>query len=179
MRAVLTWLLATERRQNILCRQSLRRRRRVKRSLKTNAGYGSPTPNASQTQKPYFRQDHFSGGRPSLSRRRLWSTTRDEKRLLRCQRQLKAYKLLINYELGYVRLSPTGAELLFDVFSQTCELPVSGPRVQDAGLQEHRINASISAIPRRLLQHLQRQLHPTSASHALCVLRVGTERGVR
>jgi len=43
---------------------------------------------------------------------------RDEKRLLRLQRQLAGYKLLIIDELGYVPLSPTGAELLFEVFSQ-------------------------------------------------------------
>ena len=46
---------------------------------------------------------------------------RDEKRLLRLQRQLPAYKLLIVDELGYVPLSPTGAELLFEVFSQRYE----------------------------------------------------------
>ena len=38
---------------------------------------------------------------------------RDEKRLLRLQRQLAGYKLLIIDELGYVPLSQTGAELLF------------------------------------------------------------------
>lgn len=46
---------------------------------------------------------------------------RDEKRLLRFQRQLAGYKLLIIDELGYVPLSPTGAELLFEVFSQRYE----------------------------------------------------------
>ncbi len=46
---------------------------------------------------------------------------RDEKRLLRLQRQLAAYKLLIVDELGYVPLSATGAELLFEVFSQRYE----------------------------------------------------------
>jgi DNA replication protein DnaC len=46
---------------------------------------------------------------------------RDEKRLLRLQRQLAAYKLLIVDELGYVPLSQTGAELLFEVFSQRYE----------------------------------------------------------
>ena len=46
---------------------------------------------------------------------------RDEKRLLRLQRQLAAYKLLIIDELGYVPLSMTGAELLFEVFSQRYE----------------------------------------------------------
>jgi DNA replication protein DnaC len=46
---------------------------------------------------------------------------RDEKRLLRLQSQLAACKLLIVDELGYVPLSPTGAELLFEVFSQRYE----------------------------------------------------------
>ena len=46
---------------------------------------------------------------------------RDEKRLLRLQRELQAARLLIIDELGYVPLSPTGAELLFEVFSQRYE----------------------------------------------------------
>ena len=46
---------------------------------------------------------------------------RDEKRLLRLQKQLAGYKLLIIDELGYVPLSTTGAELLFEVFSQRYE----------------------------------------------------------
>jgi IstB-like ATP binding protein len=41
--------------------------------------------------------------------------------LLRLQRQLAGYKLLIIDELGYVPLSQTGAELLFEVFSQRYE----------------------------------------------------------
>lgn len=46
---------------------------------------------------------------------------RDERRLLKLQRDLAAVKLLIIDELGYVPLSPTGAELLFEVFSQRYE----------------------------------------------------------
>ena len=46
---------------------------------------------------------------------------KDEKRLLRFQASLANYKLLIIDELGYVPLSLTGAELLFDVFSQRYE----------------------------------------------------------
>ena len=46
---------------------------------------------------------------------------RDEKRLLRLQGQLAKYKLLIVDELGFVPLSKTGAELLFEVFSQRYE----------------------------------------------------------
>ena len=49
------------------------------------------------------------------------SEARDERRLLRLQKQLAAYRLLIIDELGYVPLSPTGAELLFEVFSQRYE----------------------------------------------------------
>ena len=50
---------------------------------------------------------------------------RDEKRLLRLQRQLAGYKLLVINELGYVPLSQTGAELLFEVFSQRYERGVT------------------------------------------------------
>ncbi len=46
---------------------------------------------------------------------------RDERRLLNLQRQLARLKLLIIDELGFVPLSTTGAELLFDVFSQRYE----------------------------------------------------------
>ena len=46
---------------------------------------------------------------------------RDEKRLLRLQARFAAVKLLIVDELGYVPLSQTGAELLFEVFSQRHE----------------------------------------------------------
>jgi DNA replication protein DnaC len=46
---------------------------------------------------------------------------RDERRLLRLQKQLAAYGLLIVDELGYVPLSPTGAELLFETFSRRYE----------------------------------------------------------
>ncbi len=42
-------------------------------------------------------------------------------RLLRLQRQFAGFKLLIIDELGYVPLSQTGAELLFEVFSQRYE----------------------------------------------------------
>ena len=49
------------------------------------------------------------------------SIARDDKRLLRLQRQLAGYKLLVIDELGYVPLSQSGAELLFEVFSQRCE----------------------------------------------------------
>ena len=45
----------------------------------------------------------------------------DEKRLLNFQKRLSRLKLLIIDELGFVPLSRTGAELLFEVFSQRYE----------------------------------------------------------
>ncbi len=46
---------------------------------------------------------------------------RDERRLLQLQKRLVSLKLLIIDELGFVPLSKTGAELLFEVFSQRYE----------------------------------------------------------
>src|SRR6201982_802574 len=59
------------------------------------------------SEKPRWRKPGAVGG-----------TERAEPRL---QRQLAGYKLLIVDELGYVPLSMTGAELLFEVFSQRYE----------------------------------------------------------
>jgi DNA replication protein DnaC len=46
---------------------------------------------------------------------------RDARQLLALQKRLKAYKLLIIDELGYVPFSKTGAELLFEVFAERYE----------------------------------------------------------
>jgi DNA replication protein DnaC len=46
---------------------------------------------------------------------------RDERRLLRLQKQMGGQKLLIIDELGFVPLSKTGAELLFELISQRYE----------------------------------------------------------
>ncbi len=46
---------------------------------------------------------------------------RDEKRLLRLQRQLAKVQLLVIDELGFVPLSKTGAKLLFELISQHYE----------------------------------------------------------
>jgi DNA replication protein DnaC len=46
---------------------------------------------------------------------------RDEKKLLRFQKQIASYDLLIVDELGFVPLSKTGAELLFEMLSQRYE----------------------------------------------------------
>ena len=45
----------------------------------------------------------------------------DERRLLRLQKQMVGHKLLIIDELGFVPLSKTGAELLFELISQRYE----------------------------------------------------------
>ena len=46
---------------------------------------------------------------------------RDERRLLRLQKHMVSHKLLIIDELGFVPLSKTGAELLFELISQRYE----------------------------------------------------------
>lgn len=46
---------------------------------------------------------------------------RDERRLLRSQKKMAAYQLLIIDELGFVPLSKTGAELLFELIAQRYE----------------------------------------------------------
>jgi DNA replication protein DnaC len=46
---------------------------------------------------------------------------RDDRQLLRFQKRLAGYRLLIIDELGFVPLSKTGAELLFEMFSQRYE----------------------------------------------------------
>jgi DNA replication protein DnaC len=43
---------------------------------------------------------------------------KDEKQLLRLEKTLASYELLIIDELGFVPLSRTGAELLFELISQ-------------------------------------------------------------
>lgn len=47
--------------------------------------------------------------------------SRDKRRLLRMRKQLANLNLLVGDELGFVPLSKTGAELLFEVFSQRYE----------------------------------------------------------
>lgn len=63
---------------------------------------------------------------------------RDEKQLLKLQRELQAVKLLIVNELGYVHLSLTGAELMFEVLSQRYErgsrIVTSKPHLRGLGL---------------------------------------------
>ena len=73
---------------------------------------------------------------------------RDEKRLLRFQKNLARQELLIVDELGFVPLSKTGAEMLFEVFSQRYE------RIIDAGDQQSAVcrmdrGAGIGAADRR------------------------------
>ena len=84
----------------------------------------------SGTGKTPYRPRSRSGGLPKGALRRLphgaalvheLMEARDEKRLLRLQKQLAKYHLLIIDELGFVPLSKTGAELLFEVFSQRYE----------------------------------------------------------
>lgn len=82
---------------------------------------------------------------------------RDERRLLRLQKQMVGYKLLIIDELGFVPLSKAGAELLFELISQryergstliTSNLPFDewtetfgSERLNQAGIFPNRVNA--------------------------------------
>ena len=66
---------------------------------------------------PFDRLRTPAGGRCLGAR----TDARDERRLLNLQRQLSRLNLLIIDELGFVPLSRTGAELLFEVFSQRYE----------------------------------------------------------
>jgi DNA replication protein DnaC len=50
-----------------------------------------------------------------------WARSECQNQLLRFQKQIASYELLIVDELGFVPLSKTGAELLFEVFSQRYE----------------------------------------------------------
>jgi DNA replication protein DnaC len=60
---------------------------------------------------------------------------RDERRLLRLQKQMAGHKLLIIDELGFVPLSKTGAELLF----------VSVRRRRPARVGERRIVSAMNS----------------------------------
>ncbi len=51
----------------------------------------------------------------------MFMEARDEGRLFKPQAQLAAVKLLVVDELGYVPLSQTGADILFEIFSQRHE----------------------------------------------------------
>ena len=96
---------------------------------------------------------------------------RDEKKLLRFQKRLASYKLLIIDALGFVPLSKTGAELLFEVFSQRYErgaiLVTSQPAVRrvDRGVRlraPHRGAARPPHPPRPHSRDERRELPPQS-----------------
>jgi DNA replication protein DnaC len=64
-----------------------------------------------------FRVGYFSTAALTLSLLESY----DEKKFLRMKQKLFTYDLLILDELGYVPLSKTGSELLFDIFAQVYE----------------------------------------------------------
>ena len=82
-------------------------------------GLQHPEPNGSRRATPTSTFQHRPGHLPTLVHELI--EARDEKQLLRFQKRLASYKLLIIDELGFVPLSKTGAELLFEVFSQRYE----------------------------------------------------------
>jgi len=108
---------------------------------------------------------------------------RDERRLQRLQKQITSCRLLIIDELGFVPLSKTGAELLFEVFSQryeqgsvivTSNLPFNewtevfgSERLTGALLDRltHRVHIlEMNGDSYRLKQSKGRRPHPSSIS---------------
>ena len=93
---------------------------------------------------------------------------RDEKRLLRLQAQLAKVSLLIVDELGYVPLSQTGSELLFDVFSRRYE---NGATIVTSNLpfQEWTSVFASERLTGALLDRITHHVH---------ILEMNAERGI-
>ena len=89
-------------------------------SRSATVGPARPTSPSVSAWRPARRASRSASSPPPR-----WSheliEARDDKQLLRFQKKLATYKLLIVDELGFVPLSKTGAELLFEVFSQRYE----------------------------------------------------------
>mgnify|MGYP003412795584 CR=1 FL=1 len=96
------------------------------------------------------------------------------------QRQLAAYKLLIIDELGYVPLSQTGAELLFEVFSQRYERGstiVTSNLPFDEWTETFGTERLTGALLDRLTHHVNiLEMNGESYRLAQSRARVGTER---
>jgi len=83
---------------------------------------------------------------------------RDEKQLLRLQKQLASHELLIIDELGFVPLSKTGAELLFELISQRYE---RGATIITSNLPFDEWTATFGEerLTGALLDHLTHHVH--------------------
>ena len=84
---------------------------------------------------------------------------RDERRLLRLQKQLANHRLLIIDELGFVPLSKTGAELLFELVSQRYEraaVLITSNLPFDGGPRRSARSACPGALLDRLTHHVHR-----------------------
>ena len=96
---------------------------------------------------------------------------RDERRLLKLQRDLQTVKLLIVDELGYVPLSPTGAELLFEMFSPALRARLDHRHLESAvrgldhgpGLRAAHWRAARPADPPRSYPDHERRQLPAQA----------------
>ena len=82
---------------------------------------------------------------------------RDDRRLLRFQKQMAGYKLLIIDELGFVPLSKTGAELLFELISQRYErgsIPITSNLPFDEWTETFGSEHLTGALLDRLTHHV-------------------------
>ena len=81
---------------------------------------------------------------------------RDDKRPLRLQKQLAKQDLLIVDELGYVPLSKTTAELLFEIFSQRLRIVrrVDPHLVGRAGDLSGRVDEALGMLPAGAIQRM-------------------------
>src|SRR5690606_6289594 len=82
---------------------------------------------------------------------------RDERRLLRLQKQMAGYKLLIIDELGFVPMSKTGAELQFELISQRYErgsILITSNRAFDEWTETFGSERLTGALLDRLTHHV-------------------------
>ena len=100
---------------------------------------------------------------------------RDEKRLLRLQAQLARVNLLIVDELGYVPLSQTGSELLFDVFSRRYE---NGATIVTSNLpfQEWTTVFASERLTGALLDRITHHVHILEMNGESCRLKQSRSR---
>ena len=98
---------------------------------------------------------------------------RDDRRLLRLQKQIVSHKLLIIDELGFVPLSKTGAELLFELISQRYERGAT-LITSNLAFDERTETFGAERLTRALLDRLTHHVHILEMNGDSC--RLGESR---